>query len=108
MWMTASKSQFNFRCSHFQRQTAMESTHVTGSWVPYHKHFVIRSPRTNDSTRPPAVADHRKKKAVPWLYNVAQVVNGMVYSVVANRRQPNLYVVVVVVVVVVAVVVSHI
>ena len=75
--------------------------YVIVSWVTYHEHCVIRSfplgrrkgssPRTNDLTRPPAVTGRKKErriKAVPWL-SVAQVVSGMVYSVVANRRQPS-------------------
>ena len=77
--MTASMSWFNFRCSHFQRQ--QWEYYVTSSWVPYHKHYVIRSfplvrgegcsPRTNDLIRQPAVTPppQNKTKVVPWLSN---------------------------------------
>ena len=47
------------------------------------------SPRTkNDLTRPPAVVTAKKKRYPDCL---AYVVRGVFYSVVANRRQPNLY-----------------
>ena len=69
----------------------------------YHKHYQVRDtiiplvrskgslPHTNDLTRPPAVTDRQKekeKKRYPGC--LAQVVNGMFYSVAVNRRQPNI------------------
>ena len=51
------------------------------------------STRTNDLARPPAVGDRQKKnekKRYPGC--LARVVSGMFHGVVANRRQPNLYV----------------
>ena len=72
--------------------------------MPYHKHYVIRSlplvrskgcsPRTNDPTRQPAVTDRQQKKEGKksgTLVVQAQVLSGMFYGVVANRRQPDLY-----------------
>ena len=97
VWMTASMRQFKFLCGHFQRQQWEYS--VTASRVPHHKHYLIRDtinslarskgslPRTNDLTRPPAVTDPRKQKWYPGC--LAQVVSGMLHSVVVNRRQPD-------------------
>ena len=74
---------------------------MTVSWVPYHEHYVIRlfplvrskgcSHRTNDLTRQPAVTDRQKKKKKRYP-GLAHVISGMFYSVVANRRQSNLYI----------------
>ena len=48
-------------------------------------------PRTNRLTRRPAVGDRPKKKRHAGF--LAHVVSGMYYSVDANRRQPNQYII---------------
>ena len=88
-------SQFNLRYSHCQRQEWRYP--VTASWVPYHKYYVMRlfpsrgvkvlHPRAHDLTRSPAMTNHKKKRYPGCL---THVVSGMFYSVVANRRPPNL------------------
>ena len=53
-------------------------------------------PRTNDVTGLPAVIDpplETQTKNGMYLGGLAHVVSGMFYSVVANRGQPNLYIV---------------
>ena len=49
-------------------------------------------PRTNDLSRRPAVGDRQQKeKTKRYPGCLALLVSGMCYSVVANRRPPNLY-----------------
>ena len=91
---------FTFWCGHFQRQQWVY--HVTASWVPYRipgTHYVIRSSLLCGVMVLPAQILFRstasrgdlRKKMVPLLSTVAHAVRGVFYSVVANRRQPNLY-----------------
>ena len=102
IWMTVSMSPFNIRCGHFQRQ--QWECYATASWVPYPTHTLrisydhspcaekrLSNPHkiSNSITscdRPPK---KHTKKGYPGC--LGQVVSGMFHSVVANRRQPNLY-----------------
>ena len=50
-------------------------------------------PAQNDPTRPPAVMTAKKKKQKKRYPGcLAHAVRGVFYSVVADRRQPNLYI----------------
>ena len=47
-------------------------------------------PHKNDLTRPPAMATAKKQKRYPGCLGHAVI--GVFYSVVANRHQPNVYI----------------
>ena len=81
-------NRFAFRCGHFQRQ--QWEYYVIASWVPYHinDHSPFSTPH-NDLTRPPIVATAKNDMHPSCL---AHVVSGVFCSVLANRRQPKLYI----------------
>ena len=78
--------------------------YVTASWVPYDEHYVILSfPLCGGKVHPAqtmynstaSYGDRKKKKKTVGTLGagcLAHVVSGTFYSVLANRRQPNLYI----------------
>ena len=96
--MTASIDWFNVWCDHCQRQQWIY--YVTASWVSYHIHTTrddhppcaeSRFSRHNIIYNSTASRSNRQnKKRYPG--GLAQAVKGVLYSAVANRPQPNLYI----------------